>query len=65
MLILSRRIHEDIIINDDITIRVISIQGDKVRLGITAPREQSVHRSEVYATIQTEATAMKSQDGDA
>ena len=57
MLILSRRVQEDIHINDDIVITVISISGDKVRLGITAPRDQSVHRGEVYAEIQAERQA--------
>ena len=51
MLVLSRRVNEDIHINDDIVIRVVSIQGEKVKLGITAPRSQSVHRGEVYADI--------------
>ena len=51
MLVLSRMKNEKIIIGDDITIKVIEIKGDKVRLGIEAPKEISVHRSEVYYEI--------------
>ena len=51
MLVLSRKKNESIIINDNITITVIEIRGDKVRLGIEAPKEVSVHRREVYEAI--------------
>lgn len=51
MLVLSRKINESIIINDDIVVTVIEVRGDKVRLGIEAPREVSVHRQEVYEAI--------------
>jgi len=51
MLVLSRKKNESIIINDDITIVVIEIRGDKVRLGIEAPKEVPVHRNEVYEAI--------------
>jgi carbon storage regulator len=51
MLVLSRRKNESIVINDDITIVVVEIRGDKVRLGIEAPKETPVHRNEVYETI--------------
>lgn len=51
MLVLSRKKNESIIINDDITIVVVEIIGDKVRLGVEAPREMSVHRREVYDAI--------------
>ena len=44
MLVLSRKKNESIIINDDITITVVQIRGDKVRLGVDAPREAAVHR---------------------
>lgn len=54
MLVLSRRRNESIIINDEITIVVVEIRGDKVRLGIEAPREASVHRREVYDAIRRE-----------
>ena len=52
MLVLSRRPNESIVINDKIVITVIEIRGDKVRLGIEAPRDVPVHRSEVYDAIQ-------------
>jgi len=48
MLILSRRIQEAIIIGDDVTIRVLSIRGNQVRLGIDAPKSIPVHREEIY-----------------
>ena len=51
MLILTRKKNERVMIGDDITIMVIDIRGDKVRLGITAPREVEVHREEVYYEI--------------
>lgn len=52
MLVLSRKKNESIVINDDITVVVIEIRGDKVRLGIEAPKEVPVHRREVYDAIQ-------------
>lgn len=52
MLVLSRKKDEKIIIGDNITIMVIEIRGDKVRLGIEAPKDVSVHRQEVYDAIQ-------------
>jgi len=54
MLVLSRKKTESIIIGDDIVITIIEIRGDKVRLGIEAPKEISVHRQEVYEAIQRE-----------
>lgn len=54
MLVLSRKKDEKIIIGDQIKIMVIEIRGDKVRLGIDAPKEVRVHRQEVYEAIQRE-----------
>lgn len=51
MLVLSRKQDEKIIIGDSITLMVVSIQGDKVRLGIEAPKDVSIHREEVYNAI--------------
>ena len=51
MLVLSRKKNESIIINDNITLTVIEIRGDKVRLGIEAPKDVTVHRREVYDAI--------------
>jgi carbon storage regulator len=59
MLVLSRKKNESIVINDEITIVVVEIRGDKVRLGVEAPREVPVHRREVYEAIQ------RSQNGEA
>ncbi len=51
MLVLSRHKNETIIINDNIKITIVEIRGDKVRLGIEAPKEIPVHRKEVYEAI--------------
>ncbi|WP_437187280.1 carbon storage regulator CsrA [Planctomicrobium sp. SH668] len=51
MLVLSRKQDEKIIIGDSITLMVVSIQGDKVRLGIDAPKHVSIHREEIYQAI--------------
>lgn len=57
MLVLSRKKNESIVINDDITIVVVEIRGDKVRLGIEAPKEVPVHRNEVYEAIRRSESA--------
>jgi carbon storage regulator len=57
MLVLSRHKGESIVINDDITVTVVEIRGDKVRLGVTAPKEVPVHRQEVHEAIQRERMA--------
>lgn len=54
MLVLSRRKDESIVIDENITLTIVEIRGDKVRLGITAPREIPIHRQEVYQAIQQE-----------
>ncbi len=51
MLVLSRKKNESIVINDNITITVVEIRGDKVRLGVEAPKAVPVHRQEVYDAI--------------
>jgi carbon storage regulator len=56
MLVLSRKKNESIVINDDITIVVVEIRGDKVRLGVEAPKEVPVHRNEVYEAIRRNQT---------
>ncbi len=55
MLVLSRKKNESIIINDHITLTVVEIRGDKVRLGIEAPKDVTVHRREIYEAIQNQA----------
>ena len=54
MLVLTRNRDEKIMIGDSITITIVEIRGDKVRIGIEAPRDVSVHREEVYKAIQRE-----------
>ena len=51
MLVLSRKKNESIVINDNIVVTVVDVRGDKVRLGIEAPKEIPVHRREVYDAI--------------
>lgn len=51
MLVLSRKKNESIVINNDITVTVVEIRGDKVRLGIVAPKQIPVHRLEVFEAI--------------
>lgn len=63
MLVLSRKKNESIVINDDITIVVVEIRGDKVRLGVDAPKEIPVHRQEVFDAIHRhDATPAADQD---
>ncbi len=57
MLVLSRQKDESIMIGDDVEIVIVDVRGDKVRLGINAPREISVHRKEIYEAIQREKAA--------
>lgn len=62
MLVLSRKRNESIVINDDITIVVVEIRGDKVRLGIDAPKAIPVHRKEVYEAIRRNENPKKTGD---
>ena len=65
MLVLSRQRDETIMIGDDIEITVVDIRGDKVRLGITAPKDVAVHRKEVYEAIKREnrqASQIRAED---
>jgi carbon storage regulator len=54
MLVLTRKTNQSIMIGDDIEVSVLAVSGDKVRVGITAPREVPVFRKEVYLSIQAE-----------
>jgi len=64
MLVLSRQKDESIMIGDDVKITIVDVRGDKVRLGIEAPRKVSVHRIEVYEAIQREKEAGGKQQED-
>lgn len=57
MLILTRRIGETLIIGDDVTVTVLGVKGNQVRLGVNAPRDTQVHREEIYLRIQNEKEA--------
>jgi len=62
MLVLSRQRDESIVIGDDIEIVIVDVRGDKVRLGITAPKHIPVHRREIYDAIQREKKEKKAQE---
>ncbi len=62
MLVLSRQKDESIIIGDDVEVTIVDVRGDKVRLGISAPRSISVHRKEIYEAIQREKEQKAKED---
>ncbi|SIQ75565.1 carbon storage regulator CsrA [Marinobacterium stanieri] len=60
MLILTRRVGETLMVGDDVTVTVLGVKGNQVRIGVNAPKDVSVHREEIYQRIQRE----KQQDED-
>ena len=65
MLILTRRAGETVMIGSDITITVLGVKGNQVRIGINAPKDVAVHREEIYERIQSEKNAGNGQDAEA
>ncbi len=59
MLILTRRVGETLMVGDDVTVTVLGVKGNQVRIGVNAPKEVAVHREEIYQRIQ------KEREGDA
>ena len=54
MLILTRRVGETLVVGDDVTVTVLGVKGNQVRIGVKAPRDVAVHREEIYERIKQE-----------
>ena len=64
MLILTRRVGETLVIGDDVTVTVLGVRGNQVRLGVNAPKDIAVHREEIYQRIQNEKFGEISSESD-
>lgn len=65
MLILTRRVGETLMIGDEVTVTVLGVKGNQVRIGINAPKDVSVHREEIYERIKNEQLGTTSKVEDA
>ncbi len=63
MLILTRRVGETLMIGDDVTVTVLGVKGNQVRIGVNAPRDVAVHREEIYERIKLENTNVNESTG--
>jgi len=64
MLILTRRVGETLMIGDEVTVTVLGVKGNQVRIGVNAPKEVSVHRVEIYERIKNEKNAENNDSND-
>ena len=64
MLILTRRVGETVVIGEDVSVTVLGVKGNQIRLGISAPKDVAVHRQEIYDRIQNEANGDSGDGGD-